>query len=366
MAMTFAKPDQIDPALAWQPWQPTADDPWGRKWAAHLYRRAGFGPSREDLARGRAPRLRGHARPAAPRAARCRGGRGDPRRTSAASPPERDDSGDQLRGWWLYRMLQGGHPLREKMTLFWHDHFATSLAKVLDPALMFRQNGLLRAARPRAVRPVPASHEQGPGHARLARLQHQRQGPAERELRPRADGAVQPGRRPLHRDRTSARPPAPSPAGAPTARASCSTPACTTAGPRRSWDRPAPGTAATWCASCWSSRRRRGSWSASSTASSSARWPLRPTRCSSRSASRSARATTTSPRWSGPSWPRGTSTRVTPSGRRSRDRWSTCWGRCRRCIADTTKRKRTTGRCRSKRWWDRLMRWVSRCSRRPT
>ena len=41
-------------------------------------------------------------------------------------------------------MLQGGHPLREKMTLFWHNHFATSLAKVQDPALMFRQNGLLR------------------------------------------------------------------------------------------------------------------------------------------------------------------------------------------------------------------------------
>jgi uncharacterized protein (DUF1800 family) len=58
---------------------------------------------------------------------------------------ERDDSGDLLRGWWLYRMLQGGHPLREKMTLFWHDHFATSLAKVLYPALMLRQNGLLRS-----------------------------------------------------------------------------------------------------------------------------------------------------------------------------------------------------------------------------
>ena len=41
-------------------------------------------------------------------------------------------------------MLQGGHPLREKLTLFWHNHFATSLAKVQDPVLMFRQNGLLR------------------------------------------------------------------------------------------------------------------------------------------------------------------------------------------------------------------------------
>ena len=40
----------------------------------------------------------------------------------------------------------------------------------------------------------------GRGHAGLARFQQQRQGQAERELCPRADGAVQPGRRPLHRE----------------------------------------------------------------------------------------------------------------------------------------------------------------------
>ena len=49
MGQTTPPLDQIDPAEAWQPWQPTADDPWGRKWAAHLYRRAGFGPSRAEL-----------------------------------------------------------------------------------------------------------------------------------------------------------------------------------------------------------------------------------------------------------------------------------------------------------------------------
>ncbi len=49
MAVTFPTLDQIDPAVAWKPWQPTAADPWGRKWAAHLYRRAAFGASREDL-----------------------------------------------------------------------------------------------------------------------------------------------------------------------------------------------------------------------------------------------------------------------------------------------------------------------------
>ena len=49
MAAQLATLDQIDPAEAWKPWQPSAGDPWDRKWAAHLYRRAAFGYSREEL-----------------------------------------------------------------------------------------------------------------------------------------------------------------------------------------------------------------------------------------------------------------------------------------------------------------------------
>jgi uncharacterized protein (DUF1800 family) len=41
-------------------------------------------------------------------------------------------------------MMHGGHPLREKMTLFWHNHFATSATKVQSATLMYRQNQLLR------------------------------------------------------------------------------------------------------------------------------------------------------------------------------------------------------------------------------
>src|SRR5262249_31568083 len=51
---------------------------------------------------------------------------------------------DKLRGWWVYTMLHSGHPLREKLTLFWHSHFATSVAKVKSAALVYRQNQLLR------------------------------------------------------------------------------------------------------------------------------------------------------------------------------------------------------------------------------
>jgi uncharacterized protein (DUF1800 family) len=50
----------------------------------------------------------------------------------------------ELRGWWLQRMVKGPRPLQEKMTLFWHGHFATSTEKVRDAYYMWRQNELFR------------------------------------------------------------------------------------------------------------------------------------------------------------------------------------------------------------------------------
>ncbi len=143
MAARLPPLDQIDPAEAWQPWQPTAADPWGRKWAAHLYRRAAFGAGREELAETERLGLQGTLDllfRGRPHADVLRDTLTDIGRVAAA----RDDGGQQVRGWWLYCILQGGHPLREKLTLFWHNHFATSIAKVQSPMLMFRQNGLLR------------------------------------------------------------------------------------------------------------------------------------------------------------------------------------------------------------------------------
>jgi uncharacterized protein (DUF1800 family) len=50
----------------------------------------------------------------------------------------------ELRGWWLQRMAKGPRPFQEKMVLFWHGHFATSVEKVRDAYLMWRQNELFR------------------------------------------------------------------------------------------------------------------------------------------------------------------------------------------------------------------------------
>ncbi len=47
--------------------------------------------------------------------------------------------------WWAARMLMTSRPLQEKMTLFWHDHFATSGSKVQGGLLMHKQNEILRA-----------------------------------------------------------------------------------------------------------------------------------------------------------------------------------------------------------------------------
>lgn len=54
------------------------------------------------------------------------------------------EQGAESQAWWIERMLKSSAPLREKMTLFWHDHFATSIQKVRGPFMMIQQNELFR------------------------------------------------------------------------------------------------------------------------------------------------------------------------------------------------------------------------------
>jgi uncharacterized protein (DUF1800 family) len=74
-----------------------------------------------------------------------------PRRLRGMSEEERKafqrqlaEKGAELRGWWLTEMLTTPSPLTEKMVLFWHNHFVSSLQKVRSPVLMYRQQQLLR------------------------------------------------------------------------------------------------------------------------------------------------------------------------------------------------------------------------------
>jgi len=52
--------------------------------------------------------------------------------------------GVQIKQWWLWEMLTTPHPLAERMTLFWHNHFATSQQKVVRSMAMWNQHQLLR------------------------------------------------------------------------------------------------------------------------------------------------------------------------------------------------------------------------------
>jgi len=46
---------------------------------------------------------------------------------------------DGLRAWWALRMTHTTRTVRSRMALLWHDHFATSNAKVRSPRLMLQQ-----------------------------------------------------------------------------------------------------------------------------------------------------------------------------------------------------------------------------------
>jgi uncharacterized protein (DUF1800 family) len=51
----------------------------------------------------------------------------------------------QMTMWWLDRMASSDHGLTERMTWFWHGHWATSVQKLNYAMPMFNQNNTLRA-----------------------------------------------------------------------------------------------------------------------------------------------------------------------------------------------------------------------------
>ena len=59
---------------------------------------------------------------------------------------QRDDrrAFEQVRNWWLQRLLRSQRPLEEKLTLFWHGHFTSGHREVRNAYHMAVQNDLLR------------------------------------------------------------------------------------------------------------------------------------------------------------------------------------------------------------------------------
>ncbi|HUL96957.1 MAG TPA: DUF1800 domain-containing protein [Usitatibacter sp.] len=138
-----------------------AAEPIGYEGARHLLNRTGFGATDEEIwqvaALDRAAAvdklLAGIRREASVKPpalvdepfepyARFRGLDAEQRKAAQRKLVEQ---GFELRAWWLREMILTPSPLTERMTLFWHNHFATSQQKVRSARLMYQQNALLRS-----------------------------------------------------------------------------------------------------------------------------------------------------------------------------------------------------------------------------
>ena len=141
---------------------------------------------------------------------------------SAARPRQRRDaSGPQsssatnwpskqgvLSGWWLRRMVAVRQPVHEKLTLLWHNHFATSAQKVRVAAYMAAQNQKLRTLSLGDFRTLAYSMLTDAAMLRWLDGQTNTAKAAQRKPRSRIHGAVRIGpRQRLHRRRRARRGP---------------------------------------------------------------------------------------------------------------------------------------------------------------
>src|SRR5262249_41853591 len=129
-------------STSWQPYEPTVKEPWDLRKVAHLHRRAGFGATwaevQRDLKAGPAASVERLLKPRMQTPQEIDTLAAIRQGASESRDPER------LKAWWLNHILYGPDALREKLTLFWHSHFATSNKKVGSLPLMLQQNELFR------------------------------------------------------------------------------------------------------------------------------------------------------------------------------------------------------------------------------
>ena len=151
---------QASPASA----APTSVVPgWDARRAEHLWNRAGFGAGTAEVEqsvalgpeRMVAELLTAESWIEQPFYARKRADADLSRYFKTLPQDERDRKMDELRSedraqmddyldWWVGRMLTGEEPLRERMVLFWHGHFTSSMDAVHSSYEMIQQNQLFR------------------------------------------------------------------------------------------------------------------------------------------------------------------------------------------------------------------------------
>lgn len=129
----------------WSRYGSTAGTAWDLRQIVHLYRRAAFAATWKEIQQALADGpeetldrvIAGKISPRSPESFEETAGSLGVSAVLSRRP-------DQLKAWWIYRMLFTADPLAEQLTLMWHDHFATSNLKVRDPSLMWQQNDTFR------------------------------------------------------------------------------------------------------------------------------------------------------------------------------------------------------------------------------
>ncbi len=144
---------------------PLAPDQWDYAKARHLLVRAGFGGTPQEVEKLHAMGLYGavdhlvefYRQPASgpvldltppltvdPLRGKMRMSGGGNRAVGLDPGSVEANKLVQLRRWWLERLVESPRPLQEKLTLFWHGHFATQDSVVDNSYSMLRQNQFLR------------------------------------------------------------------------------------------------------------------------------------------------------------------------------------------------------------------------------
>ncbi|HCU49455.1 MAG TPA: DUF1800 domain-containing protein [Micromonosporaceae bacterium] len=132
-----------------------------REKCAHLLRRAGFGPTAEEVdaaeKAGLAAAIEALVKPAGPDAGVARTpvptlgpdpyaalGKDASREQKQQAKQARREQIQTITAWWTDRMVAADHQLLEKLVFFWHGHWATSVQKVDSAHLMLAQQEVFR------------------------------------------------------------------------------------------------------------------------------------------------------------------------------------------------------------------------------